>query len=255
MPHSLQRGSSFKPAGDGDRPTLQRSRVYETAIELLCSASRRARHALAPTAPQQRCPPPRRSVCCERWHSPTSWRRGDAAVVGIRGAAARALLAAIKAEVARGRLAVLEVVADEVGFIYLSYQEYLAGDAMRLLVQRGRDELVAASGRGALGGLGAWLGTCAGEVWWSQALLMGLEGLAYDKGAEAAALDALSADAPATAALRVGGEAELGYKPGGTQPACAGKAYRSVCASSPEALGRIVERRCGASVAGWSAWS
>eukprot|EP00966_Prymnesium_polylepis_P304722 7040591-Prymnesium_polylepis.1 len=148
----------------------------------------------------------------------------------------------IKAEVARGRLVVLEVVADEVGFVHLSYQEYLAGDAMRLLVQSGGDVLAAASGGGALGGLGAWLGTCAGEVWWSQALLMGLEGLAYDKGAEAAALDALGADTPATAALRVGGEAELAYKPRGTH---FGRAYRVRIEALGSKDGRAAVRRVG----------
>ena len=53
----------------------------------------------------------------------------------------------------------------------------------------------------------------AGEVWWSQALLMALEALAADAPAEAWALDALAAAAPSTAALRVGGEGELGFLP------------------------------------------
>eukprot|EP00966_Prymnesium_polylepis_P004477 102963-Prymnesium_polylepis.1 len=39
------------------------------------------------------------------------------------------VLDAVTAEVARGRLAVLEVTGSEVDFAHLSYQEYLAGDA------------------------------------------------------------------------------------------------------------------------------
>ena len=47
-------------------------------------------------------------------------------------------LAAIKAEVKRGRLAVLECVGEEVGFAHLSYQEHLAGEAVAMLVRGGR---------------------------------------------------------------------------------------------------------------------
>ena len=59
---------------------------------------------------------------------------------------------------------------------------------------------------------------------------------------EEAALDALGADAPATAALRVGGEAELGYKPRGSRY---GKAYRVRIEALGSKDGRVAVRRIG----------